>query len=457
MQRNWLAAIIIAATSCITSVADAGITLDRELVGTFNAPMYVTHAPGDSTRLFVIERNGFIRIIKNGSTLPTPFLDISSVVDTTFEGGFLGMAFHPDYDTNGHVYVHYTRSGLVSVIARYTVSGDPDVLDAASAMTLLELPQPAENHNGGWIDFSPVDGYLYIAFGDGGFNGNAQQRAQDITDQLLGKMLRIDVDGDDFPGDALRNYAIPPTNPYVGVTGDDEIWASGLRNPFRCSFDMVTGDLYIGDVGAGSWEEIDFEPAGTTGPTNYGWGCMEGTHCNGSFCTCNGPDLTLPVHEYSHSLGCSVSGGSVYRGCAIPELVGTYFFGDFCSGRIWSFRMVGGNVQDFTDHSADISTGSLVAIGYDADGELYIVSLNGQVYRLTTSPAPPDKNGNGIPDDCEVQLVGDVDGDGDVDTQDLLQMLAAWGPCGASCVEDLDNNGTVGIGDLLMLLSNWTG
>ncbi len=385
-------------------------------------PVFVTAAPGDRTRLFIVEQRtgatGRIRIYDRvgGTLLTQPFLSINPV-STGSEQGLLGLAFHPDFASNGFFYVNFTDAAGTTVVRRYRVSANPNVADAASAYPILSIPQPFSNHNGGWLGFGP-DGYLYIATGDGGSANDPGNRAQDITSQLLGKLLRIDVDRDDFPADATRNYGIPPTNPFVGVIGDDEIWAYGLRNPWRCSFDRLTGDLWIADVGQGAWEEVNFQPAGAAGGRNYGWRCMEGLACTGlSGCTCNAPTLTLPVHVYSHAVGCSITGGYVYRGGRICGLAGTYFFADYCSAQIWTFRLVGGVVTDFRNRTAELdpdgtgplTIGAISSFGEDADGELYICSLDGAVFQVV--PNGPDK--------------GDLNNDGQVNFADIDAFVLA--------------------------------
>ncbi len=358
-------------------------------------PLHLVSPPGDTERLFVLEQTGRIRIIKNGELLPTPFVTIS--VRCCGDMGLLGLAFHRGYDDNGFIYVDYSRPGDGdTVIARYKVSdNNPDIADPNSAMKLLTIDQPASNHNGGWIGFGP-DGYLYIAMGDGG--GSPGTRPQD-KQSLLGKVLRIDVNGDDFPQDPNKNYAIPPDNPFVGKEGRDEIWALGLRNPWRCGFDRATGDLFIGDVGSGR-EEVDFQPADSKGGENYGWPCMDGRGCGGGGgCTCNAPELTLPIHDYTRGeIGCSgvsVMGGYVYRGGAMPDLQGTYFFGDYCSrGPIWSFRYDGKEVSEFTERTTELKPrggfqiSPIVSFGEDGNGELYICDLGGEVFKIILN-APP--------------------------------------------------------------------
>ncbi len=405
MNRTLCAAIMVA----VGSLAYGGAApLGTELVTSgLSRPVFVTHAPGDFDRIFIVEQRsgstGRIRIfdLNSGTLLPTPFLTVS--VATGNEQGLLGMAFHPDYANNGKFYIDYTRPGGDTIIAEYTVSSDPNVADAGSAKQVLFVDQPFSNHNAGWIGFGP-DGYLYVTFGDGGSGGDPGNRAQDITNQKLGKLLRLDVDGDDFPGDATRNYAIPPTNPFVGTTGDDEIWAYGLRNPWRCAFDRETGDLWIADVGQNAIEEIDFQPANSNGGENYGWRCYEG---NNPFNTAGCPSqssMVFPIHTYTHSAGnCSITGGEVYRGCAIPELDGTYFFADFCSSKVWSMKYDGVNVTDFTDRTSELGAGfSISSFGTDAFGEIYICNLGGQIRKIVRTDGPiEDCDGNGIEDACQ--------------------------------------------------------
>jgi glucose/arabinose dehydrogenase len=464
---------LAAAALALATVAHAGPpALTTESVGFVSDAIFLTHAPNDASRLFVVQRGGEISIIKDGTLLATPFLDISTRVDTTFEGGLLGMAFHPGYEKNGLFYLNYTRTNggsLTTVIAGFTVSANPDVADAGSAVTVIEVDQSAANHNGGWIGFGPNDGYLYIPLGDGGFGGpgSGGSRAQDLTDQLLGKVLRLDVNGDDFPADAMRNYAIPPTNPFVGITGDDEIWAYGLRNPWRASFDRETGDLWIGDVGAGSREEIDFQPAASAGGENYAWACMEGFICDSnSQCTCPSPTLTLPIHDYAHTLGCAVTGGAVYRGCAIPGLEGTYFFADYCSDMIWSLRYDGSTVSDFQDRTAELDPPDgilrdIVCFGEDALGELYVVSLTGTIHKII--PAVPPTDDPCAEPACAADITGPGGGpDGVVDALDLLRLISQWGsPCNGACDADITGpvagtpDGNVDALDYLLMISQW--
>jgi glucose/arabinose dehydrogenase len=296
-------------------------------------PVAITHSGDGSGRLFIVLQTGQILVYDGSQVLPVPFLDISTLVSTGGERGLLSVAFHPNYATNGLFYVNYTDTQGDTVIAQYTVSDDPNIADPDSAAILLTIAQPFSNHNGGQLQFGP-DGYLYIGVGDGGSAGDPDDNAQNLG-TLLGKMLRIDVDSG-VP------YTIPPDNPFVGdPEARDEIWAFGLRNPWRFSFDRLTGDLFIGDVGQDSWEEVNFQTATSSGGENYGWRLMEGNQCFNPPTDCNDGTLTLPILEYNHSLGCSITGGYRYRGTQIPQLEGTYVVGDFCSGRIWGANDAG--------------------------------------------------------------------------------------------------------------------
>ncbi len=348
----------------------ADLTLETVASG-LDQPLAIRHAGDGSGRIFIVEQPGRIRIFDGAQLLATPFLDITGVVLSGGEQGLLGLTFHPDYAANGFFYVNYTRSGVPSgetVIERYSVSaGDPDVADPTSAFEVLVIDQTFSNHNGGDIHFGP-DGFLYIGMGDGG----GSDTAQDLT-TLLGKMLRIDVDGG-VP------YAIPADNPFTGTAGAlGEIWAWGLRNPYRWSFDRGTGDLLIGDVGEGDWEEVDFQPAASAGGENYGWPCREGAH---DFApggpTCGGV-LVDPVLEYSHAQGCTVIGGYVYRG-GIPGLVGTYVYTDWCSGITWFATQTSPGVWQSSVWDT-LPTFSIVGYGEDEAGELYL-TLGGEIARF---------------------------------------------------------------------------
>jgi glucose/arabinose dehydrogenase len=341
-------------------------------------PVFLTAPPGDASRLFIVEKTGTIDVIKNGVRLVTPFLDITDSVVNSGEQGFLSMAFAPDYATSGRFYVSYVSphgTAGTSVVARYLVSGNPDVADPTTGQTILTVDQPYTNHNGGLIAFGP-DGQLYFGLGDGGSGGDPQGHGQSRTD-LLGSILRIDVSGS-------GTYTIPATNPYFNNLNGfrQELWNYGLRNPWRWSFDRQTHDLYIGDVGQNLYEEVDVQPAASGGGENYGWNVMEGLHCyNAAACTQTG--MTLPVLEFDHSGGaCSITGGYVYRGAAIPSLQGHYLYADYCAGWVKSFRWLGGAAVDRQDRP-DISPGSgITSFGEDANGELYILRDAGIVYRV---------------------------------------------------------------------------
>jgi cysteine-rich repeat protein len=376
----------------VTPVAGTNITAIR-VAGSLSEPLYATSPPDDTSRLFIVERGGRIRLLEDGQVRSTPFLDLRDRVASGGELGLLALAFHPSYATNGEFFVDYTTmrgAALLSVVSRFRVSADPNVADPDSEEILLEQEQPWVAHNGGQLTFDAL-GYLYISFGDGGQSSNEQNNAQDPT-TWLGKILRIDVDGG-------TPYAIPRDNPFVGPDGVlDEIWTMGYRNPWRFSIDRATGDAYIGDVGESSLEEIDVVPAGGGGE-NFGWCCREGTSvyggCFNAAQTCPAADaLTPPVLEYGHDEGCAVTGGFVYRGCALPDLRGTYFYGDFCSAFVRSFSYQNGIVGDERDWTAELTPGGgptidrIAGFGEDARGELYICDLGGEVFKIVPAPAP---------------------------------------------------------------------
>ncbi len=368
----------------------AGIRIRTEqVVRGLEFPVAVTHAGDGSGRLFVIEKRGRIRIIKGGQLLTTPFLDITDRVrpggSQDSEQGLLGLVFHPRYEENGFFYVDYTTNAAGrtgdTVIARFQVTADADWANSQSEKQILTFDQPQVNHNGGQVEFGP-DGFLYIGNGDGG--GGGDQHGPIGNGQnggtLLGKILRLDVDGGD-------PYAIPPTNPFVGNPDFlDEIWAYGLRNPWRFSFDKATGDLYIGDVGQNQWEEIDFQPATSTGGENYGWRVMEGTHCFNPSSGCDQSGKVLPIAEYRHANGnCSVTGGYVYRGQRYPGFVGAYFYADYCTGITWAMsRDDAGRWRNAEVGNAGIQVSSF---GEGEDGEVYLAGGN-QVLRLADANAP---------------------------------------------------------------------
>jgi glucose/arabinose dehydrogenase len=346
----------------------------QQVVAGLTGPVYLTSPAGDP-RQFVVEQPGRIRIIANGQLVATPFLDITAKVLYGGERGLLSVAFHPQYSTNGLFFVYYTRNPDGDIlIERYRVSTNTNVADATSAKQILVVPhRAAGNHNGGLALFG-ADGMLYIGTGDGGGGGDVPNNAQNLT-LLLGKLLRIDVNTGD-------PYSIPASNPYVGRTdARGEIWASGLRNPWRFAFDRTTDNLYIADVGQGEWEEVNVVPAATK-PVNYGWRIMEGTHCYNPSTNCPTAGLTQPVHEYNHAGGkCSITGGFVYRGAALTGVQGTYFFADYCEGVVRSFRFANNQATNIQDYNLD-DVDSVLSFGEDASGELYLLSSNGRVYRF---------------------------------------------------------------------------
>jgi glucose/arabinose dehydrogenase len=391
-----------------------------QIINSLGRVLYVTAPPGDTSRIFVIQQqynaNGLIHIynLKTKTLNATPFLTIPNL-NTGMEGGILCLAFDPNYAANGLFYVNYINAAGDSVVARYGTSPDPNFADPNSAYTLLRRPHPYVGHNGDWIGFGP-DGYLYYSLGDGGSGFDPDNRAQDLL-QPWGKIFRLDLSRDDFPTDPERNYAIPADNPYASDPNAlPEIWASGLRNPWRVSFDRLTGDLWIGDVGQREREEISFQPAGAPGGRNYGWRCMEGTLCTGmTGCDCNDLTIARPIYDYPHTNGnCSITGGYVYRGSKICGLSGTYFFADYCSARIWSFRYDGTTITDFKDRTVELGGAGapithISSFGEDAEGELYITSIDDNVYKIVQ--AGPQK--------------GDLNNDGQVDFRDINAFVQA--------------------------------
>lgn len=340
----------------------------QQVAAGLDLPTYATHANDGSGRLFVLEKPGKIRVIRAGELELDSFLDIDPLVGSNgLEQGLLGLAFHPDFAANGRLFVDYTNNDGDTVVAEYRTTPDRSRVDPATARVLLTVAQPYGNHNGGQLQFGP-DGYLYVGLGDGGAANDPEGNGQN-PGALLGKILRISVDGEE-------PYAIPEDNPFAGDPAFlPEIWALGLRNPWRFSFDRLTGDLYIADVGQNAYEEIDIEPAGSPGGLNFGWSVMEGAHCFQSD-TCDRTGLTLPVAEYGREDGCSVTGGYVYRGSRYPALDGIYFYGDYCSGKIWGLRQ-GGAPVEMIDTDLSISS-----FGEDEAGEVYVVDLQGAIYQL---------------------------------------------------------------------------
>lgn len=392
MQRNkqtWRRLAILLAglgllmwglTSTAAPVTSGFFLYYEEITSGLVQPTALTHAFDD--RLFVAERAGLIRLVRGDGTLvPTAFLDLRGQVDadTYIEMGLLGLVFHPDYVNNGYFFVNYTDLNGDSQISRYQVSANPDVADPSTALPILTIPQPTVIHNGGQMAFGP-DGYLYVGVGDGGWLSDPDNNAQNMG-LLLGKMLRIDVSLTDTP----PAYTVPADNPFVGDAGAaDEIWASGFRNPWRFGFDRATGDLFVSDVGNFAYEEVNFQPAGSSGGENYGWRCYEGNaEFNLAGCG-SASNYTFPIHDYVQEPECAVIGGYVYRGTAFPEMQGHYLFTDFCTGRMRSLIPDGNEWTIFNHESAPAL---LSTFGEGSDGELYVIGyIDGTIYHLTSAP-----------------------------------------------------------------------
>jgi glucose/arabinose dehydrogenase len=364
---------IIVLASCMRKVEantpplPKGLTL-QPFVNDLALPVFMTPTPGDSEKLFIVEKVGRVRLVQSGALVEQSVLDIEPLVSTSNEQGLLGLALHPDYQNNGYIFVYYTDGAGDTQVVRYQVSND--VADPNSAKPILSVDQPHSNHNGGMIAFGP-DGYLYIGLGDGGSANDPKNRAQNMM-LHLGKILRIDVDNGD-------PYAIPEDNPFVGQADVlPEIWTYGWRNPWRFSFDRQTGDLWVGDVGQNEYEEISFQASGQGGG-NYGWRCKEASHNFDGSEGCDG-ELIDPVLEYDHSQGASITGGYRYRGSAIPELQGMYVYGDFASGKIWFAAEQDGQwgASEWQDGDLNISS-----FAEDANGELYVIDYRGTIYQLT--------------------------------------------------------------------------
>jgi glucose/arabinose dehydrogenase len=357
------------------------IALEPALSG-FQAPVYLTYAGEGSSgasRLFVVEKGGRIYLVENSAVQPTPFLDITDLVGSGgSEQGLLSVAFPSDFTASGLFYVDYTDLRGDTVIARYRLlAGDPRQADPNTEQKILQIEQPAANHNGGQLQFGP-DGYLYIGLGDGGRAGDPWGNAQN-PDVLLGKLLRISVTG-------TETYTVPDDNPFLGQPdARPEIWALGVRNPWRFAFDQATGDLYIADVGQNQYEEVDFQPAASQGGENYGWDVTEASHCFEPSAGCDTSGLVLPVAEYDHTQGCSITGGYIYRGTRYPQMAGVYFFGDFCSGNVWGLRQESSGEWKMV---LLLNTGvSISSFGEDATGEIYVVGYrDGIIYHLVASP-----------------------------------------------------------------------
>ncbi len=453
MSRRLKIILSVAALHLVFCLNATQAAMTVPVASNLSSPIYITQAPGDTDRFFIVEQRGRIRILLNGAILDSAFLNVVPVTSCCSERGLLGLAFHPDYVNNGYFYVNRTDLSGNTVIARYSVTGDPNIADPNSALTIKSYTQPEPNHNGGCLQFGS-DGMLYVASGDGGgsndqhgTNGNGQN-----LNTLLGKILRLDVD-------AASPY-IPADNPFVGVAGtQEEIWAYGMRNPWRFSFDKLTGDLYIGDVGQDNREEINFEPDSADGGRNYGWRCTEGTFCTGlTGCVCNGPTLIPPINEYPHVNPCqSITGGYVYRGCALPELEGQYFFAEYCTSQIWSFRYNGATKSDSIEWTTTLdplgNIDRIPSFGQDHLGELYLCEYGGgalgqgAIYKIVPDAMVdcndnlvsdsceiahglvPDANLNGIPDGCEVTCSCPCEDDPNCDgiIDDILDVVETVG------------------------------
>jgi len=401
-----------------TARAGGDLTLSTELLaGGFAMPVFATAPDGDAERIFVVEQFGKIKIIDRGVVLPDPFLDISGLVTAGGERGLLSLAFHPSYSLNGRLFVYYNDLVGDATVAEYAVDpGDENLVLPGSGQVLLSMPKPFVQHNGGTLAFSPIDEMLWISVGDGGSSGDPFNNAQN-TSTLLGSLLRIDVSGP-------PPYSIPSDNPFVGVPGArEEIYAYGLRNPYRFSMDRIFGDVWIGDVGQQGKEEIDLIRLGQAG-LNFGWRCLEGSDCTGyAGCDCPLVGATAPAIEYDHNVGCAVIGGYVYRGSDIPGLAGHYFYADFCTSQVWSVDKSSPSFPDpIVDRTLELSPpagtlGFVAGFGQDGRGELLIVSYTGDVRRIIQAEPDPDCDGDGVsdvdellagtvPDSCELLLTG---------------------------------------------------
>jgi glucose/arabinose dehydrogenase len=457
-MNRFVCACLLAATG---TAASAQLTTTQVASG-IDRPVFMTGAGDGSGRLFIIEQEGAIRILESdGTLLAAPFIDIDPLVTGGNSGGdergLLGLAFADDYATSGKLYVNYTGAGGHTMIDEYTLA-DPsaNVMTASDILTrrkIMQVNQDFSNHNGGWIGFGP-DGYLYVGMGDGGSGGDPNNRAGNLT-QRLGKMHRIDVSGaDDFPADADQNYAIPANNPFVGINAayHESIWSYGLRNPWRTSFDRDTGDMWIADVGQNQYEEVNYEPAGTSG-RHYGWRCREGLHqySSGTCANSESTPFTDPIHEYSHGAdGCSITGGYVYRGCELGEdFQGLYFFSDYCSGRIWTLDKDNGFAR-----TLEFSSGfNVSSFGEGEDGELYVADLfAGRVYKVV-NPNAVDDNDNGIPDSCESAGCNDADFTEPYDVLDIFDVFAYLDLFNAGdAAADFTGDGTLDIFDVFAFL-----
>jgi glucose/arabinose dehydrogenase len=373
---DGVAGTIIIAVAAVALPPPGPVSLGlQEVASGLHFPLYLTSPPGDD-RLFVVEKGGAIRVIQGGTVLDPPFLDLTSkVLSPGGEQGLLGLAFFPDYASSGRFIVHYVDLDGNTRVSLVHVSADPNRADPASESLVLANQKSSPAHNGGQILFGP-DGMLYIGLGDGADADHGH--GQSLAD-LFGSILRIDVS-------SSAPYAVPPDNPFVGIAGDRaEVWSYGFRNPWRFSFDRGTGDLYIGDVGESTWEEVNVASAadGAGRAVNYGWSRMEGPECFGR-AGCDQAGLTLPIVAYNHDTGCAVSGGYVYRGAAIPGLQGTYLYADYCRGWVRSFRMQGGVATEQTDWPSLATGKQVTSFGEDAAGELYLVTQQGSVFKIVS-------------------------------------------------------------------------
>ncbi|HWB21143.1 MAG TPA: PQQ-dependent sugar dehydrogenase [Phycisphaerales bacterium] len=479
---------------CHTNESLAQTLSSTPIASGLSKPVCVTYAPGDFSRLFVVEQTGKIKIIMldTNTVLTDPFLDVGSLINSGLEYGLLSLVFHPNYQQNGIFYIYYTTStgNADPFIARYHVSSNPNIADSASASIILHIPYTISSHRAGWMGFGP-DGYLYVSTGDGG-EQDPQNNASNLA-VLKGKILRLDVNGPDgipgtadddgFPADNDRNYRIPRDNPFLSTPGAaPELWAYGLRNPWRCSMDRLTHDLWIGDVGQSAREEVDFRASGSGGAF-FGWRCLEGTLPT-NYAGCPAPESlppsTLPIYEYSHAIGASVIGGYVYRGCAIPWLQGTYVFGDW-GGKAFSFRYTPqSGLTEFADRTAELSLGSIFSsFGEDAFGELYVCNWSNGFIRKIIPAAfigpdcnnngrndacdilagiSADANHNGVPDECDPPpplCPGDVNHSGAVNIDDLTAIILNWGATGPNIPADVTNDGVVNIDDLTSVILHW--
>lgn len=485
MSRTLPASLIALTGAVSTALAGppAELPYTLELFVAATEPVGVVFAPGDFTRAYVYTNPGVIHVVKDGVMLEDPFLDISSEIISSGEKGMFGLAFDPDFQTNGTFYITYSGGPSIDYTLEKFGTLDPDHADMSSRDIILMENSPTQSHYGGWIGFHPIDGYLYVAMGDGGPPTPPPQRAQQLNTRF-GKILRIDPSGPDFyPEDDLHDYAIPADNPFVGQEGVmPEIWAYGIRQPWRCSFDRDTGDLWVGEVGRLGAEEVNLVPNGVSG-MNYGWPCIEGTECTTFLgCDCMTVNAVAPMHDYPRSIGRCIIGGYRYRGCEIPELEGKYVFADFREGKIFVADVASdlSALENVQDVSAMITPsggvlGNILGMGEDAYGEIYITDrIDDVIYKFVRSDGTPvndcnkdgvedncqvldgslaDTDGNGTPDVCDSAVcVGDCDMSGDVSFNDLVSMLFQFGKPSPPAGCDTDKSGMVDFNDLVQAL-----